>query len=159
QARLLQRVLELAVILEVMAETREQRAFFVAELELEQAVLRRLESRRRAEARAKRRVFGRPDGREDGPLIDELMLNLLHAVQHLDAARQLVLAEELDRRVDLVENQLEPQLRDLVLNDEQTIVVVRRSADRLLSAEQLVELQVGLVTNRAARIASRFGRR
>ncbi len=84
------------------------------------------------------------------------MLNLLYAVQHLDAARQLVLAQELDRRVDLVKDQLEPQLRDLVLDDEQQLVVLGRGTDRLLRAEQLVELEVGLVADLAVRTGSRF---
>jgi hypothetical protein len=75
------------------------------------------------------------------------MLNLLYAVQHLDAARQLVLAQELDRRVDLMKDQLEPQLRDLVLDDEQQLVMLWGLAERLLRAEQLVELQVGFVAD------------
>ena len=145
-----------AVVLEVMAEARQQRAVLVAELELEQSVLRRLEPRRGAERVAERGVLRRRERREHGPLVDELMLNLLHAIQNLDAARQLVLAQELDRRVDLVQDQLEPQLRDLVLDDEQQLVVLGRGADRLLRAQQLVELQVGLVADLAVRAGSRF---
>jgi hypothetical protein len=110
---------------------------------------------RAAEGIAKRGILRRRERREHGPLIDELMLNLLDAVQHLDAARQLVLAQERDRRVDLMEDQLEPQLRDLVLDDEQKLVVLGRGADRLLRAEQLVELKIGLVTDLAVRTRSR----
>ena len=58
----------------------------------------------------------------------------------------------------LVEDQLEPQLRDLVLDDEQQLVVLGRGADRLLRAEQLVELQVSLVANLAVRAGSRLRR-
>ena len=60
-------------------------------------------------------------------------------------ARQLVALQTLDRRVELVQDQLEPQLRDLVLDDEQHLVVLGSVADRPLRAQQLVELQIRVV--------------
>jgi hypothetical protein len=156
----LERDLELPVVLEVVAEAREQRAILVAELELEEAVLRRLEPRRRAEHVAKRGVFGRRQRGEHRPLVDQLVLNLLHAVQDLDAARQLVVAQALDRGVELVKDQLKPQLRDLVLDDEQELVVLRCFAERLLRAQQILELQIGLVADLTRGIrGGRRGRR
>jgi len=41
---------------------------------------------------------------------------LLHAIQDLDAARELVLLQAHDRRVDLVQHELETRAGDLVLN-------------------------------------------
>ena len=75
------------------------------------------------------------------------MLHLLHAIQDLDRARQLVALQAFDRGVELVQDQLEPQLGDLMLDDEQHLVVLGRIADRLLRAQQLVELQIGVVAD------------
>jgi hypothetical protein len=82
------------------------------------------------------------------------VLHLLHAVQDLDAARQLILAQALHRRIELVEDQLEPQLRDLVLDDEQELVVLGSLAERLLRAQEAVELQIRVVTNLAVDVDS-----
>jgi hypothetical protein len=130
-----------------MAEARQDRAVFAAELELEQAILHRLKARRRAERVAKRRVFGRRQRGKHGPLIDQLVLHLLYAIEYFDGARQLVALQTFDRGVELVQDQLEPELRDLMLNDEQHLVVLGSVADRLLRAQQLVELQVEVVAN------------
>src|SRR5688572_32042248 len=107
-----------------MTEARQYRAVLAAELELEQPVLRRLETRRRAERVAKRRVFRRRQRGEHRPLIDELVLHLLHAIQDLDRPRQLVELQTLDGGVELVQDQLEPELGNLMLNDEQHLVVL-----------------------------------
>src|SRR4249919_868022 len=102
---MLERILELPVVLEVMTESRQQRAILVAELELEQSILRRLKPRSGTERVAERGVLRRRERSEDRPLIDELVLHLLHAIQDLDAARQLILAQTLHRRVELVQDQ------------------------------------------------------
>src|SRR6188472_3600465 len=149
---MLERVLELPVILEVMAESRQQRTILVAELELEQSILRRLKPRSGTEHIAERGVLRRRERSEYRPLVDELVLHLLHAIQDLDAARQLILAQALHCSVELVQDQLEPQLRDLMLNDEQQLIVLGRLAERLLRAQQLVELQVGFVADLAVEI-------
>ena len=52
-----------------------------------------------------------------------------------------------DRGVELVQDQLEPELGDLMLDDEQHLVVLGRTADRLLRTQQLVELQIGVVAD------------
>jgi hypothetical protein len=80
------------------------------------------------------------------------MLHLLHAIQDLDAARELVRLQALHRSIDLVQHELEPELRHLVLDDEQQLVVLRRAGDGLLRAQQLVELQIGFVADLAARV-------
>ena len=56
-------------------------------------------------------------------------------------------------RAQLVEQQLEPQLGRLVLDDEQQLVVLRRVAARLLRGEQQVEPQVVAVGHRRAEVA------
>jgi hypothetical protein len=45
-------------------------------------------------------------------------------------------------RAQLVQHQLQPQLRGLVLEDEQQLVVVLGHADRVLRVEDLVEVQI-----------------
>jgi len=73
------------------------------------------------------------------------VLHLLHAIQNLDRARQFVALETLDRGVELVNDELEPELGDLMLNDEQHLIVLWRIANRLLRAQQFVELQISVV--------------
>jgi hypothetical protein len=85
------------------------------------------------------------------PLIDELVLNLLDAIQDLDAASELVALQTRDGRVELMQNQFEPQLGHLMLNDEQDLIVVGRITDGLLRAQELVELQIGFVPERDSR--------
>jgi hypothetical protein len=55
-----------------------------------------------------------------------------------------------DRSLELVHDQLHPQLGDLVLDDEQDFVVVRRA--RLLRGEQQVEPQVVRVRSLGGKI-------
>jgi hypothetical protein len=76
-------------------------------------------------------------------LLEELALDLLHAREDLEAGGEAVLPDMLDRRGELVDHELHPQLRGLVLDDEQHLVVVRRA--RLLRAEQALELKVAAV--------------
>ena len=115
-----------------MTESHEHGAVLTAELELEHAILRRLEPRGRAERIPERRILRRRQRRQHGPLIDELVLHLLHAIQDLDGARQLVALQAFDRGIELVQNQLEPELGDLMLDDEQHLVVLGCTADPLL---------------------------
>ena len=58
----------------------------------------------------------------------------------LNDSREPVGAHERHRAVELVEQQLDPQLAGVVLDDEQHLVV--DVGDRPLRREQLVELQV-----------------
>ena len=60
----------------------------------------------------------------------------------LKRALEVVLPDEGRRRPQLVEHQLEPELRGLVLDDEQQLVVVGRVAQRPLGREQRVEPEV-----------------
>jgi len=65
-------------------------------------------------------------------------------------------ANKADRRLELVQHQLHPQLGDLVLNDEQHFIVPRRfcrgSRKRSLRRQQSVEMQVSRVGQPIAEI-------
>ncbi len=62
-----------------------------------------------------------------------------------DGRRQVVFLQPVDRTFDLVDHELDPQFSDLVLDNEQHFVMMRRVAQRLLSTEQCVQPQIGCV--------------
>jgi hypothetical protein len=72
----------------------------------------------------------------------------MDAPEGLGDAQQIVTLEEADRRVQLVQQLLEPQLVDLMDHDEQQLVVMRRIAQPLLQREQLGDAQVRTVGQR-----------
>ena len=114
----------------------------LAEGHLDQPVLVRLEAARRPEGVAELGVLGRGEGLQDAPLVQELRLDVLDPGEDLERALEVVVADELDRRPQLVEHELEPELRRLVLDDEQHLVVVGRIAERPLGGEEVVEPEV-----------------
>jgi hypothetical protein len=83
------------------------------------------------------------------------MLNLLDAVQDLDAARELIALQADDCRIQLMQQELEPELGDLMLNDEQHLIVFRGLAERLLSTQQFIELQIRFVSDLTAGLGGR----
>jgi hypothetical protein len=127
----------------------------VAEQEFDGAELVRLQSRRRAEHVAELRVLGRRERLEHRPLLEQLALDLLHAREDLEARRELVAPDMRDRRAELVDHQLHPQLGGLVLDDEQHLVVVRRA--RLLRGEQAVEPEVAAVRGIGSEVGDEAG--
>jgi len=68
--------------------------------------------------------------------------------QPLQRRRELVGRDERPGRVQLVQQQLQPQLGHLVLHDEQQLVVLHRLAARVLCRQQGVEVEVGAVRHR-----------
>jgi hypothetical protein len=72
--------------------------------------------------------------------VHQLLHDARHPGQHLEGLGQAVGGHVGDGRVQLVQHQLHPQLRGLVLHDEEHLVVVGR--ERLLRAQDGVELQV-----------------
>ena len=98
----------------------------VAEEELEQPVLQRLESRRAPERIAERRVLERRHGREHVPHGDQLRLHARDARQHLERRIEIVAPHAGERRGELVQHEPHPQLRHLVHDDEQHLVVLAR---------------------------------
>src|SRR6266542_980046 len=90
----------------VIAEYVDRRRMLVAEQELERAVLCGLESRRLAERGAECLVFGRGQRLEHRPLLEQLLLDRLHAREDLEAKLELVLLHEAHRRLELVDRKL-----------------------------------------------------
>ena len=72
------------------------------------------------------------------------------ALQRVLRAMRLVAFEQLRHAIDLVQHLLEPELVDLVNDDEQHLVVLRPFRARLLQGEEFVDLQVGVVCGRSA---------
>ncbi len=123
----------------------EQAAVLVAEHELDQSMLQRLEPARRPEHMAELAIFVGRQGGQHRPLRDQLRLDVLDAREDLEGRLQVVAAHVRDGRAQLVEDELEPQLAGLVLDDEEHLVVVRRVAQGHLRGEELVELQIAPV--------------
>ena len=61
--------------------------------------------------------------------------------------------QALEHGVELVDDQPHPQLRRLVLDDEQQLVVVLGLAERMLGAQQPVEIQIAGVGLAPAQVA------
>ena len=135
-ARRLQRLEEPRVPFGLVLVDGQQGAALVAQYELQDPVLRRLEAGRLAEHMPELRVFAGGQRVEHLPLVVKLALDLARARQHFQCRRQRVFADQAHGTPEFVQQQLHPQLRDLVLDDEQHLVVVRRVAERLLRGEQ-----------------------
>ena len=127
----------------VVLEQPQYGGVLVAEEELDRPVLRRLEARRRAQRAAELGVLGRGERGQHRPLLDQRLLDVLDAGELLQRGREHVGGEVVARGAQLVQEELQPQLGGLVLDDEQQLVVVDGGAARLLGREQLVEVQVG----------------
>ena len=92
------------------AKTVEHLAVLVAELELDDPVLQRLEAGRGAEHAAELDVLGRRERREHAPLLEQLALDLLDAREPLLGRAEVVDGERGEHRVELVDDQPHPQL-------------------------------------------------
>ena len=92
---------------------------------------------------AKLRILDRGQRGQHGPLFEQLALDVLDPGQPLQRRWQVVGGDEGSGRTQLVNEQLEPQLGHLVLDDEQHLVVVSRH--RVLGAEQMVQIQVASI--------------
>jgi hypothetical protein len=110
--------------------------------ELDRAVLVRLEARRRAEEAAELGVLARGQRGQHRPLLGERALDVFDPGQALQRRPQLVGRDLVLHRAQLVQHQFQPQLRGLVLEDEQQLVVVLGHADRVLRVQDLVEVQI-----------------
>ena len=113
--------------------------------ELDRPVLVRLEARGGAEEAAELGVLAGGQGGQHRPLLGQAALDVLDPGQALERRPQLVGGELPLHRAQLVQDQLEPQLGGLVLQDEQQLVVVLGHADRVLRGEDLVQMQIAPV--------------
>ncbi len=152
EARLGQRFAKVRLRGRVVREHLEHVGVLVAEQEFELAVLQRLESGRRAQHRPEFHVLRRRQRLQHAPLLEQLALHLLDAREHLQRRVDVVRAQARDRFAQLMDDQLHPELGDLVLDDEQDLVVMRRIAQRLLLREQRVEAKVAAVRNAVAQV-------
>ena len=96
----------------------------LAEDELQLAELGRLEPAPRFEASAKAEELQRRHRLEDVDLRDEHLEDGQHALHRVPRPREVVAASSALQVVELVQNLLEPQLVDLVDDDEQHLVVL-----------------------------------
>jgi hypothetical protein len=131
---------ELGVDTRVVPLRLERVRVLVPEDELERAVLVALEAARLAERVAKLHVLAGRHRLEDGPLLEQHPLDVRDAREDLERLREPVGAHQRRRAVELVEQELDPQLAGVVLDDEQHLVVHRGYGS--LRGEQLVEVQV-----------------
>jgi hypothetical protein len=79
-----------------------------------------------AEDAAELGVLGGRERGEHRPLLGERLLNVLDPRDALQGGGELVGPEQLARRLELVQDELQPELGGLVLDDEQQFVVVLR---------------------------------
>ncbi len=96
------------------------------------AELYRLEAARRIQVVAKGIEFLRRHRLEDIDLLFEQPLNRVNAAEELRRAQKIIGVERRDRRLQLVQELLEPELIDLMDNDEEQLVMVRRIRERPL---------------------------
>lgn len=87
----------------------------------------------------------RRHGFENIYLLFQQALNRVNAPKILGHAKQVVAIQGIHRIVDLVQELFEPEFVDLMDDDEQHLVVMCGTRERLLKIEQLVDLEIGTV--------------
>ena len=145
QAGRIQHCLQTGLPLRVVGKHFQHGGILVAHQEFDGAVLQRLEARGSAQRVTEFHVFRRRQGFQHRPLLGQLAQHLLAARQRLLASTHAVFAQVDQGGAHLVDHQLHPQFRDLVLQDEQHLVVVRRLRSGLLRGKQLIQAQVAAV--------------
>src|SRR6185295_11463062 len=108
-----------------------------------------LEAARRVEPLAEGQELERRHRLEDVELRHHHLQDRQDPLQRVLRAVRLVLLEQRAHAIELVEQLLEPQLVDLVNDDEQHLVVLVRA--RLLQGEKLVDLEIVRVGRRGTR--------
>src|ERR1700726_3852219 len=129
----------------VMREKVQHLHLFIAQDELDGAILVRLKPRSRPQHMSELGIFAGRQRLEDSPLLEQLPLYRLHAGKDLLARIEVVRAYALARRTQLIKDQLEPQLSDLMLDDEQHLVVVSLAAERMLGVQQAIEMEIARI--------------
>src|SRR5271168_961550 len=115
-------------------------AIAIADHEFDLPILPRLETRRLTKLTAKTRIFAWRHRPQNVPGVVELLENPGDAGKHLEGGLNRVTSDSPARLVDLVNRQAHPQFRNLMLHDEQHLVM--RAGERLLRAENLVEMKI-----------------
>src|SRR5688572_3772999 len=89
-------------------------------------------------------IHGR-HGLEHGDLGHEDPLDLVAAAQEPEADEHMITIEMAHDRVELVKELLEPELVDLMDDDEERLVVLRRIGPELLQRNEIVNAQIAAV--------------
>ena len=118
----------------------QHRKVAVADSIFDQPVLPGLEARGLAQVVAEPRVFRRRHGPQHVPGGIELFEDARHARQHLQRLGGVVFRDHAPCSLNLVERELHPQFRGLVLDDEQHLVM--GLGQRLLRRQDMVDLQI-----------------
>jgi len=109
---------------------------------LDRAELRTLRSARRAEVSAKLCEALWREGLQCGELPGDNVNEGVHSAHGCESAERVVCLHQANERVELVKNELEPQLARLVDDDEKELVGVLGPGARPLQPEQLIECQI-----------------
>src|SRR5436190_9123723 len=124
------------------------------EQELDLPELVRLKAAGRVQPLAKTEELERRHGLEDIELRHHHLENGENALERVLRAVRLVALEQPADAIEFVQQLLEPQLVDLVNDDEQHLVVLRSGRARLLQRQELVDLQVTRVSERGFVVVS-----
>ena len=84
-------------------------------------------------------VLGGGERGQHRPLLGQRLLDVLDPGEALERGREVVGPQQVAGRAQLVQHQLEPELGGLVLDDEEQLVVLRRHAQGVLGAQELVQ--------------------
>ena len=125
----------------------DRRLRLVAEHELELPELIGLKAARRFEPLPKRLELERRHRLEDVELRDQHLEDGEDALQRVLRAIRIARVEQRDHAIDFVQHLLEPQLVDLVNDDEEHFVVFGSFGARPLQREQLIDRQIGSVSD------------
>ena len=129
-------------------EDREHGPILVAEQELHGPVLPGLEAGGTSELVAEPDIFARRQSGEDRPLLGQGLLDVFDPGDALERGLQLIGGDEAPGVEEFVDDEPEPQLRGLVLDDEEQLIVVFGTADWMLGAEETVEVEIRPVCHR-----------
>ena len=144
-ARLVEILLEPVTGLGLTVEDGKHRPVLVAQQELHGPVLPGLEPRSPSQMVAEPDVLTGGQRGQHRPLLGQGLLDVLDACDAFERGLQLVLSDESSGVEEFMDDEPEPQLRGLMLDDEQHLVVVLGPADGVLGTEQPVEVEVGPV--------------
>ena len=106
-----------------------------------------LKAAARLEAIAEREKVERRHCLEHIDLRDQGLENRQNALEGRGGERRVVAAQHVLQEVELVQDFLEPELIDLVDDDEEGFVVLELPLARLLQREKSVELEISRVGN------------
>src|SRR2546427_5524342 len=118
----------------------ERRPTFFAEHEFDLAKLMGLKAAPRFEPIAEREEVERRHRLEHIDLRDQRLQDRQNPLERRRGKRRVIAAQHALQEVELVQDFLEPQLIDLVDDDEQSLVMLERTGPRVLEREQLFEL-------------------